>query len=248
MLICFDCDVFQMSMEYRRRTGGSSNSGNVIHWSSSFLRQPARVLIVEALPPYWSETSNVICSALDNFLSLACSLDGPPRIPLLSLFVVSRQQECLLPFVVKKKIKKDRIWFFFKVWYLILPPTPCVFLFHQLLSPFFSVQLQQLHGNLARLRSCVAELRSIPGDSCIRGAARAGELLQQAVLDSLQQFKQYIRHSSTTNHTRNNNMYLEVGKDLLSEQQVKYFYFKSHGEICLFDSHSTPWTNLGERY
>lgn len=97
---------------------------------------------------------------------------------------------------------------------------------------------QQLHGNLARLRSCVEELRSIPGDGCIRGAARAGELLQQAVLDSLQQFKQYIRHSSTTKQTRNNNMYLEVGKDLLSEQ-VKNFYFKLHGEMCPFDSHST---------
>uniref|UniRef100_A0A668A2W3 Meiosis 1 associated protein n=1 Tax=Myripristis murdjan TaxID=586833 RepID=A0A668A2W3_9TELE len=116
--------------------------------------QTEMVLIVEALPPWWSETCAVLCEALDNVLSLACSLDGPCRIPLLSLYAISRQQECLLPFV-------------------------------------------QVRGNLARLRSCVEELRSIPGDGCIRGPARGGELLRQAVLDSLQQFKQYTRHTST---------------------------------------------------
>lgn len=93
--------AWQMSMENRKRTGGSSNSGSLPHSSLSFLRQPARVLIIEKLLPYWSETSKVICDALDNFLSLACSLDGPTRIPMLSLFTISRQQECLLPFVVK---------------------------------------------------------------------------------------------------------------------------------------------------
>ncbi|XP_076581656.1 meiosis 1 arrest protein [Chaetodon auriga] len=148
-------------MDHRKRSAGSSNSGNFVYWSSSFLRQPARVLIVEALPPWWSETCTVLCDALDNFLSLACSLDGPCRIPLLSLYAISRQQECILPFV-------------------------------------------QVRGNLARLRSCVEELRSIPGDGCIRGAARGGELLRQAVLDSLQQFKQYIRHTSTGNQASNN--------------------------------------------
>ncbi|XP_074480820.1 meiosis 1 arrest protein [Sebastes fasciatus] len=153
-----------MSMDNRKRPAGSSNSGNLAYWSSSFLRQPARVLIVEALPPWWSETCTVLCDALENFLSLACSLDGPCRIPLLSLYAISRQQECLLPFV-------------------------------------------QVRGNLARLRSCVEELRSIPGEGCIRGAARGGELLRQAVLDSLQQFKQYIRHISSQ---ASNNMSVEV--------------------------------------
>uniref|UniRef100_A0A8C2YZ57 Meiosis 1 associated protein n=1 Tax=Cyclopterus lumpus TaxID=8103 RepID=A0A8C2YZ57_CYCLU len=140
---------------------GSSNSGNLVYWSSSFPRQPARVLIVEALPPWWSQTCPVLCDALDNFLSLACSLDGPCRIPLLSLYAISRQQECLLPFV-------------------------------------------QVRGNLARLCSCVEELRTLPGEGCIRGAARGGELLRQAVLDSLQQFKQYIRHTSTGSQASNN--------------------------------------------
>ena len=95
-----------MSMDNRKRPAASSNSGNLVYWSSSFPRQPARVLIVEALPPWWSETCAVLCDALDNFLSLACSLDGPCRIPLLSLYAVSRQQECLLPLVVRNmKVK-----------------------------------------------------------------------------------------------------------------------------------------------
>lgn len=100
--ILFAC---QMSMENRKRTVGSSNFGSMPHWSLSFLQQPARVLIIEKVLPYWSETSKVICDALDNFLSLACSLDGPTRIPMFSLFMISRQQECLLPFVVKWKIR-----------------------------------------------------------------------------------------------------------------------------------------------
>ncbi|KAM9335245.1 meiosis 1 arrest protein [Symphorus nematophorus] len=150
-----------MSLDNRKRSAGSSNSGSLVYWSSSFPRQTARILIVEALPPWWSETCTVLCDALDNFLSLACSLDGPCRIPLLSMYAISRQQECLLPFV-------------------------------------------QVRGNLARLRSCVEELRSIPGEGCIRGAARGGELLRQAVLDSLQQFKQYIRHTSTDKQAINN--------------------------------------------
>ncbi|KAK5848538.1 hypothetical protein PBY51_006143 [Eleginops maclovinus] len=150
-----------MSGDNRKRPVVSSNSGNLVYWSSSFTRQPARILIVEALPPWWSETCMVLCDALENFLSLACSLDGPCRIPLLSLYAISRQQECLLPFV-------------------------------------------QVRGNLARLRSCVEELRSIPGEGCVRGAARGGEQLRQAVLDSLQQFKQYIRHTSTGSQASSN--------------------------------------------
>lgn len=65
---------------------------------------------------------------------------------------------------------------------------------------------------MARLRSCVEELKSIPGEGCVRGAARGSELLRQAVLDSLQQFKQYIRHTSTGSQA-SNNTYMEVGND-----------------------------------
>ncbi|XP_028330415.1 meiosis 1 arrest protein [Gouania willdenowi] len=148
-------------MDNRKRSGGSSSSGGLVLWSSPFQRQPARVLIVEALPPWWSETCTVLCEALGNLLSLACSLDGPCRIPLLSLYAISRQQECLLPFV-------------------------------------------QVRGNLARLHSSVEELRSITGEGCIIGSTRGSDLLRQAVLDSLQQFKQYIRHTSTGSQTSNN--------------------------------------------
>ncbi|CAL8376772.1 unnamed protein product [Gadus morhua 'NCC'] len=147
-------------------------------WPSLFLRQPPRVLIVEALPPWWSQTGPVLCEALDNFLSLACSVAGPCRVPLLSLYAVSRQQECLLPFV-------------------------------------------HLSGNLPRLRSCVEELRSLPGEGCVRapprgacgggggrggggGGGGGGELLRQAVLDCLQQYNQYTRHMSAGSGTSNN--------------------------------------------
>ncbi|XP_077401304.1 meiosis 1 arrest protein isoform X2 [Vanacampus margaritifer] len=65
----------------------------------AFLLQPARVLIIEAVPPWWSETHTVLCDALDNFLTLVCSLKGPCRLPHLSVFVINSQQECLLPFV-----------------------------------------------------------------------------------------------------------------------------------------------------
>ncbi|XP_054907158.1 meiosis 1 arrest protein isoform X3 [Poeciliopsis prolifica] len=148
-------------MDNRKRQPSSSSTGSFVFWSSSFPRQAARVLIVEALPPGWSDTCAVLCDALDNFLSLACSLDGPCRIPLLSLYAISRQQECLLPFV-------------------------------------------QVRGNLARLHSCVEELRSIPGESCIKSAAKGGDLLRQTVLDSLQQFKQYVKHASTGNQACSN--------------------------------------------
>ncbi|XP_077472075.1 meiosis 1 arrest protein [Stigmatopora argus] len=66
--------------------------------NARFLRQPARLLIVEAVPPWWSETSTVICDALDNFLTLAASLNGPRRLPLFSLYSITSQAERLLPF------------------------------------------------------------------------------------------------------------------------------------------------------
>ncbi|XP_026124505.1 meiosis 1 arrest protein [Carassius auratus] len=118
--------------------------------SSSFTRQPSRVLIVDASPPWWSETCTILCQAIENFFFLASSLAGPARLPLLSVFAISVQLECLLPFV-------------------------------------------QVKGNLTRLLSCIEELRSLPQEGCIR---QRGALLKQAVLDSLQQFKQYMCHTA----------------------------------------------------
>ncbi|CAI5785038.1 Hypothetical predicted protein [Podarcis lilfordi] len=60
---------------------------------------PPHILVVEAHPSHWAHTCHKLCDALENVFSLACSLAGPPRIPLLSLYVVQSQQECLLPFV-----------------------------------------------------------------------------------------------------------------------------------------------------
>lgn len=96
----------QVLMDNRSRQAGSSS--NLVYWASSFPRQPARVLVVEALPPAWTDTCAVICDAMDNFLSLACNVEGPCRIPLLSLYAISRQQECLLPFVVRSKKEENK--------------------------------------------------------------------------------------------------------------------------------------------
>ncbi|XP_029451839.1 meiosis 1 arrest protein isoform X3 [Rhinatrema bivittatum] len=63
-------------------------------------RQPPRILVIDAVPPFWASTCSSLCEALENFFSLACSLGGPCRIPLLSLYVVQNQHECLLPFVI----------------------------------------------------------------------------------------------------------------------------------------------------
>ncbi|NXT73127.1 M1AP protein, partial [Zapornia atra] len=60
--------------------------------------QPSRILIVDVTSPSWSNTCSVLSEALENTLCLACSLAGPCRVPLLSLYVVQNQQECLLPF------------------------------------------------------------------------------------------------------------------------------------------------------
>ncbi|KAG9274394.1 meiosis 1 arrest protein isoform X1 [Astyanax mexicanus] len=132
--------------------------------ASSFTRQPPRVLIVDTSPPWWSETCSVLCEALENFLALASTLEGPSRVPLLSLYAVSLQQECLLPFV-------------------------------------------QVKGNLARLHSCVEELRSLPKEGCTRPRA---ELLRQAVLDSLQQYKHYTHHATQGNDLKSSSVEVTV--------------------------------------
>ncbi|XP_060689173.1 meiosis 1 arrest protein [Hemiscyllium ocellatum] len=111
-------------------------------------RQPPRILVVDVTLPFWSEVCTNLCEALENFFALVCSLGGPPRLPLFSLYVAHNQQECLLPFV-------------------------------------------QIKGNFSRLHSCVAELRSMPKQGCIRENTGS---LKHAVEDGLLQFKQYMRH------------------------------------------------------
>lgn len=64
-------------------------------------QQPSRTLIVDATSPSWANTCSVLSEALENALCLACALAGPCRVPLLSVYAVQSQQECLLPFTVR---------------------------------------------------------------------------------------------------------------------------------------------------
>ncbi|NXI60330.1 M1AP protein, partial [Chloroceryle aenea] len=66
-------------------------------------QQPPRILIVDVTSPSWNNTCSVLSEALENTLCLACSLTGPCRVPLLSLYTVQSQQECLLPFTLVKE-------------------------------------------------------------------------------------------------------------------------------------------------
>ncbi|XP_066536895.1 meiosis 1 arrest protein isoform X2 [Hoplias malabaricus] len=139
-------------------------SASQVCYALSFSGQPPRVLIVDTSPPWWSETCSVLCEALENFLSLASILEGPSRVPLLSLYAVNLLQECLLPFV-------------------------------------------QVKGNLIRLHSCVEELRSLPKEGCTQPRP---DLLKQAVLDSLQQYKHYTHHATMGNNLKSSSVEVTV--------------------------------------
>ncbi|XP_020860974.1 meiosis 1 arrest protein isoform X1 [Phascolarctos cinereus] len=65
-------------------------------------QQPPRLLIVDAACPSWARVCSNLCEALQNFFSLACSLEGPTRVPLFSMYVVQSRHECILPFVQVK--------------------------------------------------------------------------------------------------------------------------------------------------
>ncbi|XP_058406827.1 meiosis 1 arrest protein isoform X2 [Diceros bicornis minor] len=65
-------------------------------------QQPPRLLIVHIALPSWADICSNLCEALQNFFSLACSLMGPSRMSLFSLYMVQNQHECLLPFVQVK--------------------------------------------------------------------------------------------------------------------------------------------------
>ncbi|KAK3546690.1 hypothetical protein QTP70_031382 [Hemibagrus guttatus] len=193
------------SMSGRNRAGDSASQ---VCRASSFSSQPPHVLIVDTSPPWWSETRSVLCEALENFLSLASSLEGPSRVPLLSLYAVNLQQECLLPFVWVGYIRQQ-VNILFKVDVLEAGQMGKrkdlsefdkgqIVMARQLdQSIFKTTALVQVKGNLVRLHSCVEELRSLPMEGCTKPHV---ELLKQSVLDSLQQYKQYIRHANLGNN------------------------------------------------
>uniref|UniRef100_H0WHT4 Meiosis 1 associated protein n=1 Tax=Otolemur garnettii TaxID=30611 RepID=H0WHT4_OTOGA len=115
-------------------------------------QQPPRLLIVHIALPSWADICSNLCEALQNFFSLACSLVGPSRMSLFSLYMVQNQHECILPFV-------------------------------------------QVKGNFTRLQACISELRMLQREGCFRTQSTS---LRLAVEDGLQQFKQYIRHVTTS--------------------------------------------------
>nr|XP_051692857.1 meiosis 1 arrest protein isoform X3 [Oryctolagus cuniculus] len=61
-----------------------------------------RLLVVHIALPSWADICPTLCEALQNFFSLACSLMGPSRMSLFSLYIVRNQHECILPFVQVK--------------------------------------------------------------------------------------------------------------------------------------------------
>ncbi|KAM5227838.1 meiosis 1 arrest protein [Ctenodactylus gundi] len=65
-------------------------------------QQPPRLLILHIALPSWAGICSNLCEALQNFFSLACSLMGPSRMSLFSLYMVQNQHECILPFVQVK--------------------------------------------------------------------------------------------------------------------------------------------------
>ncbi|XP_040594612.1 meiosis 1 arrest protein [Mesocricetus auratus] len=78
----------------RRRTNsrGTTPTTKISH-------QPPRLLIVHIAVPSWADICPNLCEALQNFFSIACSLMGPSRMSLFSLYTVQNQHECILPFV-----------------------------------------------------------------------------------------------------------------------------------------------------
>ncbi|KAM7079120.1 meiosis 1 arrest protein [Molossus nigricans] len=82
---------------YHGRTTGKGPSTPM-----QIYQQPPRLLIVHISLPSWADICSNLCEALQNFFSLACSLMGPSRMSLFSLYMVQNQHECILPFVQVK--------------------------------------------------------------------------------------------------------------------------------------------------
>ncbi|KAM4866940.1 meiosis 1 arrest protein isoform 3-T3 [Thomomys bottae] len=84
-------------MHHRRSLGSGFSAATKIN------QQPPRLLIVHIPLPSWADICSNLCEALQNFFSLACSLMGPSRMSLFSLYMVQNQHECILPFVQVKE-------------------------------------------------------------------------------------------------------------------------------------------------
>lgn len=87
-----------VGMYHGRSTGKGPSTPTQIY------QQPPRLLIVHIALPSWAHICSNLCEALQNFFCLACSLMGPSRMSLFSLYMVQNQHECILPFVVSISI------------------------------------------------------------------------------------------------------------------------------------------------
>ncbi|XP_037663240.1 meiosis 1 arrest protein isoform X2 [Choloepus didactylus] len=83
-------------MHHSRSTGKGASTPTQMY------QPPPRLLIVHIALPSWADICSNLCQALQNFFSLACSLMGPNRMSLFSLYMVQNQHECILPFVQVK--------------------------------------------------------------------------------------------------------------------------------------------------
>nr|XP_026653912.1 meiosis 1 arrest protein [Zonotrichia albicollis] len=155
-------------------------------------QQPSHVLVVDATCPGWASTCSVLSEALENVLCLACGLAGPCRMPLLSLYVVQPQQECLLPFTISWR--EDWPWNRYRK----LPNEQKITDGDPILSCPLNPVLQQVKENFARVQACISELRSLPAEGCFPQGVNG---VLQAVQDGLQQFKQYSRHTAAGGST-----------------------------------------------
>ncbi|XP_061106755.1 meiosis 1 arrest protein [Conger conger] len=91
------------------RMSSQSRGQGVAGCLASFARQPPRVLVVDTAPPWWREACSSVCHALERFLTLTSSLQGPCRLPLLSLYATGTHTECLMPFTqVKGNLQRLR--------------------------------------------------------------------------------------------------------------------------------------------
>ncbi|KAJ7379183.1 Meiosis 1 [Desmophyllum pertusum] len=62
---------------------------------TAFIRQPARVLLVDYSPPFDADTCEYLHDALVNFFSLVTHLSGPCRTPFFGLFALTSHPENL---------------------------------------------------------------------------------------------------------------------------------------------------------
>ncbi|XP_032234993.2 meiosis 1 arrest protein isoform X2 [Nematostella vectensis] len=73
----------------------STMSSTKLQTRSAFIRQPARILLVDYQPPFDADSCEYLQQSLTDFFSLVTHLNGPSRAPLFGLFALGRYPENL---------------------------------------------------------------------------------------------------------------------------------------------------------